>query len=494
MRAVRSAVVLVFVLAMSIAGDISGAQTTRSMTVTPSTGLVDQVVTITGSGFTPDATVGLCQAVPSGTLGQEDCRLGTLGEEPVRLVRADGAGNFSTTYTVRRVSLFSGALAVRIDCADAAAHCVMAASELSNTFTPIPGTEVLSPISFVAGPFLNLRPNGPVTETETLEVTGVDFPTAGTVTLAQCETSDPTNCVAPVTTTADSAGTFRVDYFLNAFVNGIDCRTVSGRCMLRATSGATAASRALTFAQPDLHVVPATGLVDGQSVTVTGTGWPDLTEVLIRQCGGACLPPVTVTTDADGAFSTSYSVRRFVEFRDCSTGECEIAVNLAGPGPSRFQQLTFTPVDSGRPDLIVRRRSDGTLFFNDVYDSPSVFTSQSRNHAITAGGKWVYALRIQNDGTLTDDFVLKSAETIQPPGLLSVRYIVGYYDITSLVTGGGFTFANMAPGEVRNIGVQFRADPSAPADTSTARALVTAASSQFPQLVDTLSLKVVVRA
>jgi hypothetical protein len=43
-----------------------------------------------------------------------------------------------------------------------------------------------------------------------------------------------------------------------------------------------------------------------------------------------------------------------------------------------------------------------------------------------------------------------------------VRYCVSYFDITQYVTGGGFTFTDVAPGQIWTLGVQFNTAADAP--------------------------------
>ena len=65
---------LFFACSLAAIAGPSGAQTTRSLTVTPDSNLVGgDVVTLQGSGFAPLATIYFCQAVVAGTPDQSDC-------------------------------------------------------------------------------------------------------------------------------------------------------------------------------------------------------------------------------------------------------------------------------------------------------------------------------------------------------------------------------------------------------------------------------------
>src|SRR6185295_6372381 len=73
------------------------AQTTRTVTVTPDSGLGSgDVVTISGSGFAAGVLAGTCQAVITGTLGIEDCG------SPIPTFITDAGGGFSTQFTIQR--------------------------------------------------------------------------------------------------------------------------------------------------------------------------------------------------------------------------------------------------------------------------------------------------------------------------------------------------------------------------------------------------------
>jgi hypothetical protein len=109
-----------------------------------------------------------------------------------------------------------------------------------------------------------------------------------------------------------------------------------------------------------------------------------------------------------------------------------------------------------QPDLRQRRRSDGTIFFDDVYtlfSNPPVMS-----HAIDPGGIWVFAVQVQNDGDTTDDI------TVNGPAYSSgirTRYFVGWYDVSAAVGASGFTFHDVPPGEVITFGLRFEAPPEA---------------------------------
>lgn len=90
-----------------------------------------------------------------------------------------------------------------------------------------------------------------------------------------------------------------------------------------AAVAALAFSAVPASAAPALTVTPGSGLADGQSVTVTGTGFAAGTEVAVSQCREAttCTDALaTATVDANGGFTATYTVRRQFAATDWSTG------------------------------------------------------------------------------------------------------------------------------------------------------------------------------
>jgi hypothetical protein len=99
MKRLRGAILLVAVVLAVPLVSATPAFAQRSLTVTPSTGLVElDSVTVEGADFNPNVQVGFCQVVNDGSLflDQRDC--GT----PFGLATTSPAGDFSAQHTVRR--------------------------------------------------------------------------------------------------------------------------------------------------------------------------------------------------------------------------------------------------------------------------------------------------------------------------------------------------------------------------------------------------------
>src|SRR6266540_2081813 len=107
-----------------------------SITVMPSTDLVDsQPVTVTGSGFTPGASVGMSECDAAG-VDSSDCDLSDSA-----FVTATGQGSWSASFAVHRVIHNSHRT---VDCAAEPGACVISASNLADLGVE----EARAPISF----------------------------------------------------------------------------------------------------------------------------------------------------------------------------------------------------------------------------------------------------------------------------------------------------------------------------------------------------------
>lgn len=115
---------------------------------------------------------------------------------------------------------------------------------------------------------------------------------------------------------------------------------------------ATLALGSPAFAAPSLSVSPSSSLSDGQSVTVTGSGYNAGSKIVLLQCDGdkpkgtACNKAgvMVATADAKGAISAKFTVHK--QFTgsdltgggatskvDCSSGHCTIgATDASHPG------------------------------------------------------------------------------------------------------------------------------------------------------------------
>jgi hypothetical protein len=93
-----------------------------ALTANPSAGLADgQTITVTGANFTPNATIGMAECLPS-ALDPSNCDLSN-----VNTAQSDGTGAFSTTFNVGRI-IHVGT--TNNDCA--LSPCILGAADISN--------------------------------------------------------------------------------------------------------------------------------------------------------------------------------------------------------------------------------------------------------------------------------------------------------------------------------------------------------------------------
>jgi hypothetical protein len=390
-------VVVISVVGSSLALSSSSAFAAGALVVTPSTGLADaSVVTASGAGWNPAATIGFCQAVPHDPVSIDDCDSGITG---ITVITAGSGGTWSSAFQVSRFITVAGQT---VDCAAPSSPCVLAAADASD----IAGTAVWQTLAFAPVPPRVVPGHGQVDEGDS-GTTNLDIPVtlsfASTDTVTVQWATQPDSCAG--TPAADPAN----DY--------------------------TAASGTLTFAPGDTS--------ENISISVNGD--------------------------------------TLVEPDEC------VSVALSNPTNATLQGSTATGTivsdDTLTPDLVIKRRSDGTLLFDNSYTAfPSPYF-----HSITAGGYWTYAVLVQNDGDSTGDIVVQASAPAAP---FDVQYFYGYYDVTAAVEGSGLLLSAMPPGETRPLAVRFHADSGTMAAMSSEITLSAVPSPALPDVGDVLRLRV----
>jgi Carboxypeptidase regulatory-like domain/Neocarzinostatin family len=244
----------------------AAAQTTRTLTVTPDTGLVDgDIVLLEGSGFTPFDVVYFCQAVVDTTPNPANCG-GPIASSP-----ANEAGELSASYRVQRF-ITPSSVGATVDCAQPSSNCVIGASDF---FSPSPGF-VVAPLTFIPqpAPTLTVTPGTGLTDGDVVVVEGTGFLPEQSVGLCQ-ELDDQVSELCPTEldfVPADDTGAFSATYtvrrFVTAFGAGVttDCAAPSATCALSALgSGPIGISVVATmgFAPQPAVEVAAFGTVRG---------------------------------------------------------------------------------------------------------------------------------------------------------------------------------------------------------------------------------------
>jgi hypothetical protein len=366
---------------------------------------------------------------------------------------------------------------------------------------------------------VTLTPNTGLVELDSVTISGTGFNPS--VEVGYCQGIDDgspsaSDCGSSVGFTSTSpAGDFSAQQTVRRFIHvpslgrTVDCASESCAIGAAETSDVvgTAIFTPIEFAPAPpppatrgaITVSPARPS-DGQQVTVAGTGFRPNANIEILQCVTGAQDPTgcspnftTAVADGAGAFSAAYIVSRFVSPPGASSVDCQPAgrcVMAAAETVDIPGTIVTAPLEITRPqqpDGQIRRLSDGAITGDNIYNLDG--TGQTRLRAVVPGAKWSFAVQVQNDGDVTDDITVTAPPSSSP---FTVRYFVSYFDITSQVTGGGFTFTGIAPGQIQRLPVQFNVAPDAPLESLT-EPLVTF-TSKTTQGADAVRVGVVVRS
>ncbi|HXQ58491.1 MAG TPA: neocarzinostatin apoprotein domain-containing protein, partial [Acidimicrobiales bacterium] len=301
-----------------------------TVTVSPSTGLLDgQAMAVTGNSFTAKTVYALVECT-TGATALSSCGL-TAGNGT--LVKSDSSGSFSTSMTaVRTITPVS--TGTPVDCATAGA-CVLAVVARKQ------GIVASTPISFadvvIIPPTVTANPSTGLLDGQTITVSGTNFNPDAEIGLAECPagqtTVEPSNCLPGTLIGADGSGSFSSSYTVTRILSGpagaIDCAQPSA-CVLTAINlndPSQSASTPISFQDiviipPVLAASPSTGLVDGQSITVSGKGFRPHHRYALSECvagstdGSECVATnglgnvTSVTAKGSGRFTTTIQVAR----------------------------------------------------------------------------------------------------------------------------------------------------------------------------------------
>ena len=341
----------------------AGAAGPTAITVTPSSGLVDlDLVTITGTGFTPNSTVGFCEGVFGG-LTLDYC--GVIFSTTL----SGNTGNVTLTVPVHQL-LRVPALGRVADCrADA---CGIAAADLDGV-VPVPGSIATFPISFAPAPTppaskgaITVTPDIDLNDFTAVDVVGSGFRPNARVETLVCGSGAPANqgdCALEGQATTDATGAFETSFLpTSPTPGGVDCRAVEGACSVAVGEAAdvagTIVSHPVSFRPANrfpgvLSISPSVGLVDGQPVTVDGNIFDPNQQVAVCQftypfegtdtCGSNV---AIATTDQFGTFQIPYTVRRTVSDsdgdHDCLVVKCVIAAVEGFASPANLAQANLS--------------------------------------------------------------------------------------------------------------------------------------------------------
>ena len=401
-----------------------------TVTVDPSTGLADgQAVTITGTGFSPNASVGAaeCSAAVGQSRSTNDC---DLTNAPI--VQADSSG--TAVIHLRAKRTITTPNSGEVDCVTAAQPCIIGMGDTSDLMNPEKTGG--APITFdpnappVPPPDVSLTPSDDLIDRQQVAVYATGFIPGEFVTAVQCAVqnldknpcsesfgygfaggqADPTGAVA-----------FGITVRRAVRVNNarFDCASAPGACVVAVqATGGPLGTAPLGFdpsvplpPPPTLTVTPSDGLGDGDIVQVHGDGFTPNVPIALLQCPAdanalfGCYSEYNryFQADTNGAFSTTLKVER--------------------------QQQVFGPTPE--PSIVDCAESDGRCIvvavdYNDDLDSASVPISFDPSKPPAPPPT---ATATPNTGLLDGQTVTVSSDGFPPgAGLFLVECIAGSTD------------------------------------------------------------------
>ncbi|HEX6568528.1 MAG TPA: neocarzinostatin apoprotein domain-containing protein [Acidimicrobiales bacterium] len=278
----------------------------------------------------------------------------------------------------------------------------LVAAAVAALAAPVPsGAQTLAPT-------LTVTPDHDLVDGQSVLVESTGFPPGQSVMILQCRpgsttaTDLPLNCEVRTSLTPDASGSFSayqaVERELQPFAGPgpVDCAAAAGACTLTAAYNGlfSTVEVPLAFADPSapaptVSVSHATGLEDGDVVTVTGAGFPAGAGVAVTLCAANrpasaewcdIRPPVTTTADAAGAFAGEVTIHRAITLPsggvvDCVGSGCVVTATTGDGGPWASAEIELTrrvlvPIASS-PAVVSPQGAidlDGMLYCSDPAD------------------------------------------------------------------------------------------------------------------------------
>jgi hypothetical protein len=343
-----------------------------TITATPDTGLLDNgSVVVSGEGFDPSQFVYVLQCLAPAADDGSNCRFNGSAD-----VQTSPSGTFTLSVTVRRVLFLQG---TATDCADPGACVLVATSGYPGDGAAAAGIEFDGSVPLPPPPTATATPDTDLLDGDTVSVTGSGFSPNTQVAVIQCqaiETGDASACntSAYLMVQTDGSGgvtaDLPVDRMLYLGSGTVDCVVVGCRIVVaELPEGFPNATADIAFdasvpppPPPTLVADPSTGLANGQTVTVHGSGYPRNRQLGMAQCltgdsspSGCDLSNYKfVQTDDTGSFTTTFTVH--ISYRsdngpvDCRTpGLCRIGAGTAPGGIGADALLTFSTAPPTTP-------------------------------------------------------------------------------------------------------------------------------------------------
>lgn len=339
-------------------------------------------VNIVGEGWFPGDEVSVRECA----LDLEGYPIGCISQD-VDSVTVPTDGTFTTAFTPHRKVPTYGCVdgcdlknakpashdVVLIDCLDEGVRCVATVQNYTD------GSYVNVPMRFDRGaplappPTLEVTPSTKLRDRQTITVTGKGFDAGAWVELGICQADSREYCGSYTSATADANGAISTPLTVRRSlgngatgprkcdVDGVRCTIVvlyTSSYLQSPVSVPIAFDRGSPIHQPTVTVTPTVGLVDGQTVHVTGSNFSPDSQVIFGQCTafdnpvGGCSEPVFTMSDASGNIDATFNVASVLVVQDgnpnvdcsASPGACVIAVVDRSAGDFVVVPLTFGTV------------------------------------------------------------------------------------------------------------------------------------------------------
>ncbi len=367
----------------------ASASSTPTLTITPNTGLTsNEAVTIAGSGFAPGASLAAVECIGTATT-TTGCNLNAIAP-----IGVSSSGTFSMSFYVQTGPIGSGT------CGTSATdtHCLIAVGTLAGTLVASGPITFAVPSSTPAGPSITVSPSTGLKNGDTVTITGSGFTPGDSLYALEClaTATSAAGCNAAGATpiTANSDGTLPSTTYkvttgtIGTGTCGTSASDLSG-CVIsvsNATAG-DAAHAAITFAAltgPTITVSPSTGLKNGETVTITGSGFTPGDSLYALEClatatsaaGCNAAGATPITANSDGTLpSTTFKVSTgTIGSGACGTTaanvrDCVITVaTVTGTDVAQetielnFEKVKFVRALYARPTLNLRNGQVVTVF------------------------------------------------------------------------------------------------------------------------------------
>jgi hypothetical protein len=291
----------------AVGGPRDGLESLRlPVEVTPSEGLADgQVVTVRGSQFPPNTTLGIVMCAPfeDPPQGAANCRL-----TPYTSVTSNADGSFEAQHAVDRV--FVTGNGEEIDCATTATPCVIAVGAISDYDQSGGASVTFDPaIPPIPDPFATIDPGPPYVDGQVVTVTVGNVAPGSQWWASQCaDDGHEGGCSDELTAFADGDGRvafqITVRHTHKSAQGEMDCTSANVWCSINVGGDNFGQSFELVFG--DVTVTPPATTETTQPATATtttpGTAPASSTTTVPTTTPDTTIPPPTTTstTPSDG--------------------------------------------------------------------------------------------------------------------------------------------------------------------------------------------------